>query len=264
MTMDMAAFNTWGKKSATPKIRIVSERVIDNGTSKTMDISALVSSPMSSIDFAQAFREQFKGQAVVVAGTFRDIASTSTGVVYRFVAKKSRPSKPFIDSANMKNLGNGQFMDMASTQIWETVGEGDAARIVQAENDEFESILKNYRARIGVNTAMLVNPVGVAQGDFAAYIDEKGALAHGFVQDEAKDGSLSIVSLDKRLVSNIKVDSVVNAVDPASAPGVRRPAKDIANYDVAMSVKDAKPLLDYLSMIYPPDYIRVLKNLIGS
>lgn len=261
MHMDLSAYAN-RSASKTGSIRTVSYRKIGDDKNLLLDVSAHSTTAFNAVTFAEAFRAQFNGKAVVVPGTFRDVAKATNGTVYRFVAKQAKPSKPFIETANMQFLGNGQYLDIASALIWETVGEGDHARIVQSENGDLDQLLDGYRARIGVNEAMMSRKVLPRRGDYASYIKD-GSLAYGFIFTGETEGKAHVVSMDTRSVETVSSDNIVSTLNPAQV-GNRRGAPDIANYDVAMSVKEAKPILDYLSMLYPPEIINGYKRILGN
>lgn len=224
------------------------------------DISATTAKTFDVNDFAAAFRDQMKGAATLIEGTYRTISRTPISTFHRFVAKPGRVSKPFIETASMTNLGDGKYADNASN-IWTVTGEGEDARIVMQHDSDVGELLSLYKARVGVNDALLAKPFSPRRADFAGYIGADYKISHGIVHS-IQDGKVILASLTSNHFESVDSAQIINCFDPANMPNGRKASM---NLDISNTNKSQlKEFFDYLARVYPPEYIRALKAKVGQ
>ncbi len=260
MITDFSKIDALVKKPKQVVISVIDSRQLGN-TDNMFDISAVASIRMDANELHDNFRIQTKGALNVVPGTFREVAGLSTPV-YKFTVKHGKVSKPFASSSDMISLGGGQFVDNASC-IWEVTGEGDTARLVMMMNTDIKSLLDTFRVRnFGYNAKMLATQPKLNAGDFASYVSD-GNLQYGFVHS-IRDKAANIVNMDSGKIDSASINSMIEAVAPESVKGVLRSVKDLHKYDIAnMGTAALKEFFNYMSQVYPADYIRALKKAVG-
>ena len=70
--------------------------------------------------------------------------------------------------------------------------------------------------------------------------------------------------MDSGKIDSASINAMIEAVAPESVKGVLRSVKDLHKYDVAnMGTAELKEFFNYMSQVYPADYICALKKVVG-
>jgi hypothetical protein len=221
------------------------------------DVCALVSSD-SRDDVATAFRESVGNRMAMVNGTYRRVES-QTDVRCRFVARETKQFKSYNDTASMTALGNGEFIDTAEN-IWNVIQDGKDRHLVLKSTDDLADLLDQIKKRNGVAVAGndLAGEVYMQTGDFAAMVKDDGTLAYGVVGYSRINNELVRCLLNPVSQEVVKVDNA-RVVDAIFDVEVNK------NPDVAtLQSGDMKKIWDYLSKIYPPEFISKYKAQVGA
>lgn len=242
----MKPFNTLVLDKPKANLRVASFRKMTNGV---YDVTAVVSGVSSRDDTASLFRETVGGRMAMISGSFREVETYRNTV--RFTAKATATVKGYSDCASMTSIGNSQFTDTAG-DIWSVLEDKGDRYLVLNSQDDLDDLLTEHRARgLPLTAACMSKEVDLRVNDFAAMVTDEGSIVYGFA---AKQNDKAVL-LDPvtRIVHNIDFACIVDAVEPTKK----------ADW-AALASSDLKVIFDYLSKIYPPEFIRAYKAQIGA